>query len=110
MGKVLKVSNVRKTINYLKKNGLKNAYYAARERIEQSKTDHYSYVPVPEDVLEKQRKELKDFDCKFSILVPAYETKEEYLHRLLQSVQAVAATLKMVLALELAADWLAFLT
>ncbi|MBP3604510.1 MAG: glycosyltransferase [Lachnospiraceae bacterium] len=86
MGKVLKVSNVRKTINYLKKNGLKNAYYAARERIEQSKTDHYSYVPVPEDVLEKQRKELKDFDCKFSILVPAYETKEEYLHRLLQSV------------------------
>ncbi len=86
MGKVLKVSNVRKTVNYLKKNGLKNAYYAAKERMEQAKTDNYRYEPVSEDVLEKQRKESKGFDCKFSILVPAYETNAEYLHRLLQSV------------------------
>lgn len=86
MGKILKISNIKKTVNYLKKNGLKQAYYAARERMEQEKADSYTYEPVSTAVLQKQREEGKAFSCKFSILVPAYETGKEYLQRLIESV------------------------
>lgn len=86
MGNILKMSNVRKTVHYLKKNGVKSAYYAAKERLEQAKEAPYVYEPVPEEILLHQREKSKAYTCKFSILVPAYETKAEYLHRLLQSV------------------------
>ena len=39
--RLLKVSNIRKTINYLQKNGVKHAYYAAKERIEEEKKTKY---------------------------------------------------------------------
>lgn len=86
MGKILKISNIRKTINYLKKNGFKHAYYAARERIGLEKADAYFYEHLPEEVLEEQRQKGKMLHCKFSILVPTYETKEEYLRRMIESV------------------------
>ena len=35
MGKIIKVSNLRKTLNYLKKNGIRQAVYAIRERVEE---------------------------------------------------------------------------
>lgn len=88
MGKILKVSNVRKTINYLKKNGVKHAYYAARERIEREKADTYAYEPVSDEILAQQRIESVKFSCKFSILVPTYETTELYLRRMIDSVLA----------------------
>lgn len=88
MAKILKVSNIRKTINYLKKNGVKHAYYAARERIESEKADTYTYEAVSADVLMQQKEVAKNFTCKFSILVPVYETPEAYLRRMIDSVLA----------------------
>ena len=93
----------RKTINYLKKNGLMPAYYAAKERIEQQKEDTYQYVAPSDDDLEMQKsgaaelyKEIRQFliaeydeedPPTFSLLVPAYETKQEYLFALLDSLR-----------------------
>ena len=49
MGKILKLANFRKTIYYLKKNGIKNAFYAARERIDSEKEDSYCYQGLAEE-------------------------------------------------------------
>lgn len=88
MGKILKVSNLRKTWNYLKKNGIKQAYYAIRERVGQEKAEEYSYLPLTEEELAVQRKKGAGYTTKFSILVPTYETKEEYLREMIDSVLA----------------------
>ena len=86
MGKILKISNLRKTWYYLKKNGVKQAYYAIRERVAQEQAADYTYEPLTETELEAQREEGKKFTTKFSILVPTYETKEEYLRTMIDSV------------------------
>ncbi|MCM1125210.1 MAG: glycosyltransferase [Lachnospiraceae bacterium] len=86
MAKIFKISNFKKTLNYLKKNGIKQAYYAVRERVETEKADDYHFeAPAPEELL-AQKEKGAGFGIKFSILVPAYETKEEYLRAMLQSV------------------------
>ncbi len=86
MAKILKISNLKKTLNYLKKNGIKQAYYAARERMETEKADDYHYEdPDPAELL-AQKEKGASFQIRFSILVPAYETKEEYLRAMLESV------------------------
>lgn len=86
MAKILKISNLKKTLNYLKKNGIKQAYYAARERMEREKADDYHYEdPDPAELL-AQKERGACFQIRFSILVPAYETKEEYLRAMLESV------------------------
>ena len=93
--------NGRKTINYLKKNGLMPAYYAAKERIEQQKADTYQYVAPSESELEQQRNQAKKIYQEiqrviptesvclptFSALIPTYETKQEYLFALLDSLR-----------------------
>ncbi len=86
MGKILKLSNFKKTYHYLKRHGIKQAYYAARERMESEKADTYQFVPVSEEALCEQRKESAQYKIKFSILVPAYETKEQYLREMIESV------------------------
>lgn len=87
MGRILKRSNVRKTVNYIKKNGISHAYYAARERIEEEKKDNYIYQRPTEETLRAQWKETADYPYLFSIVVPAYETKEEYLREMIDSVR-----------------------
>lgn len=85
--RLLKVSNIRKTINYLQKNGVKHAYYAAKERIEEEKKTKYDYIEPTQEVLATQRKEADKFPYRLSLVVPAYETKEEFLRELLESVR-----------------------
>ena len=87
MGSILKLSNVRKTVNYLKKNGITQAYYAARERMEEEKRDDYFYREPTEEALAAQRKETTDYPYVFSIVVPAYETGEEFLRAMIASVR-----------------------
>lgn len=84
--RILNINNIKKTINYLHKNGIKHAYYAAMERIEEEKNSDYIYEEPPKSLLLKQREEAKKMPYKFSIVVPAYETKEEYLRELIDSV------------------------
>ena len=88
MAKILKVSNLKKTIHYLKKNGIRQAYYAAKERVSRERADDYHYVLPPEAELDRQRIEGKNSTLKFSILVPAYETGENYLREMIDSVLA----------------------
>ncbi|MDE6662274.1 MAG: glycosyltransferase [Lachnospiraceae bacterium] len=84
--RILNVNNIRKTVNYLRKNGVKHAYYAAMERIEEEKKSDYIYEEPPKSLLLKQKEASKKLPYKFSIVVPAYETKEEYLRELIDSV------------------------
>lgn len=81
-----KVGNLRKTYYYFKKNGLKSAFYAAAERLLDQNGKDYRYEAPPEDELARQKEESAKYSCLFSILVPAYETKEEYLREMIESV------------------------
>lgn len=88
MSRILKASNIKKTLRYLKKNGIRPAFYAAKERMEQEKEEPYDYTPVEEAILAKQRKEGEKLSVRFSILVPLYETRESYLREMIESVLA----------------------
>lgn len=83
---IFRISNLRKTYYYLRKNGIKSAYYAALERIMSEKGSPYRYEPPNEDSLAKQKASGGEFRYRFSILVPAYETKAEYLREMVESV------------------------
>lgn len=86
--RILRWSNVRKTLQYLKKNGIRHACYAAMERVKEEKREQYTYhMPSPE-LLDTQRIRSCDYPWTFSIVVPAYETKETFLREMIGSVLA----------------------
>lgn len=85
MGKI-NMANVKKTVYYLKRNGLKNTWYAVRERLDEKRSAPYSFTPVTEAEKELQRKEPEKLETTFSIVVPAYRTAEVYLKELITSV------------------------
>lgn len=79
------IQNVTKTINYGRKNGYKEAMYAVLERVGNKYYADYQYLEPAEEELEQQK---ADWECvaeKFSLLVPAYETKPEYMCALIES-------------------------
>lgn len=86
MGNIFKVSNLKKTVRYLKKNGIKQAYYAVKERVHVEIKDHYTYEPLSDFMLREQIEDSRRFSYKFSILVPAYETPEIYFRAMVDSV------------------------
>ncbi|MDE6320450.1 MAG: glycosyltransferase, partial [Lachnospiraceae bacterium] len=87
--RILRLDNVRKTVNYLKKNGLTNTFYAAAERMQEERlAADYRYCPPGEKELEEQRQKTQEWPYRFSIITPAYETKEIYLKEMISSVQA----------------------
>lgn len=86
--RILKMDNLRKTINYLKKNGISHAYYAARERVEEERKADYYYMAPSEEKLTRQRRETEDYPYLFSIVTPAYETDESYMREMIASVRA----------------------
>lgn len=86
MSRIFRLSNLKKTVRYLGRNGIRQAYYAARERMDAEQHEHYVYHAPSEDELENQREKGKEFSCRFSILVPLYETKEVYLREMMDSV------------------------
>lgn len=86
--RILRLDNVRKTVNYLKKNGLAGTLYAAAERVQEEKRADYRYLPPDEEMLAGQRQASADYPYLFSIVVPAYETKETYLREMIASVRA----------------------
>ena len=86
--RILRIDNVKKTVNYLKKNGLAGTFYAAAERVQEEKKADYRYQSPGAETLAGQREETADYSYLFSIVVPAYETKEAYLREMIASVQA----------------------
>ncbi len=82
----LSKANLRKTINYFKKNGLKDTFFAAVERLKHSAQDEYVYEVPTEEVLSLQRKHKWDNPVVFSIVVPVYHTPKEYYCGMIESV------------------------
>ena len=78
---------IRKTFRYAKRNGWRNAFYAAAERYTQLKK-HYQYEPPSAETLAAQRTHIWKQTPKISVLVPAYETDETFLRELIESVRA----------------------
>ena len=85
--RILRLDNARKTINYLKKNGMAHTLYAAVERMqEERRTGAYCYQAPEEEELVRQRQETAAYPYLFSIVVPAYETREPHLREMIASV------------------------
>lgn len=101
------LTDLHKTWNYLRRNGVSETAYAAAERLRQKRTDRaYSYTPPSAETLRSQHAlwELLDQGAtpeevfgpefsgrnmpKISILVPCCETRESFLRALLDSVMA----------------------
>ena len=87
MGKLNK-DNLRKTIYYFKKNGLKNTLDAVVERLQKKDTDSYTYVAPGQEELASQREIKWESPVTFSILVPLYRTPVDYFKEMVESVLA----------------------
>lgn len=87
MGRINR-ANLKKTVYYLRRNGFGKTWCAVRERMDVRKQPFYCRMPVSEEELERQRAMWKrhSLPVSFSILVPAYRTKEVYLRELLESL------------------------
>lgn len=72
----------------MKRNGVKKAVGMAYERLTARYDVDYSYLPPGREELERQRKAVFQKMPLISIAVPAYETKEEFLEALIDSVTA----------------------
>ncbi len=79
------MGNVQKTLRYLKRNGISSTYYAAKERLLETKGVPYDYALPSESELSKQRKESEGASLLISIVVPVYETPERFLRELIDS-------------------------
>ncbi|MBR6149716.1 MAG: glycosyltransferase [Lachnospiraceae bacterium] len=111
MGK-LTIANLKKTLYYLRRNGLQNTWNAARERL--STTEPYSFRPLSEEEKKALREQARE--CirnwseagkevpSFSILVPAYRTNPAFLKDLVVSVQEQAYPLWELLLLDASGD------
>ncbi|MBQ7955145.1 MAG: glycosyltransferase [Lachnospiraceae bacterium] len=87
MGRI-SVANLKKTIYYLKRNGLRDTYLAALERLQEKDKNPWVYQPLSEAEAEAQRQKkwADGFSCKFSIIVPTYKTPAVFLRAMIDSV------------------------
>lgn len=82
---VIKLSDLKKTYRYFKKNGFLPAFYAALERI-QNKNVRYEKRIVSQQERKRQKNTVwKQEEC-FSIVVPAYETDVRHFREMTESV------------------------
>lgn len=88
MSRHLSIDNLRKTIYYLKRNGIRKTLAAAGERLEADYYADYRYQEPEKAELDRQSRFCPEAPVTFSILVPAYETKAEHLCCLLDSLLA----------------------
>ena len=82
----LNKANLKKTLYYLQRNGLRKTWISVRERL--TETDRYFFVPCSEEELIRQSDRKWDTPIIFSIVVPLYRTPETYLNRMITSVMA----------------------
>lgn len=84
--------NIKKTMNYCRKNGYSEAFFAAWERVTAKYYRNYTYHQPGEEELAQQRQDQSITDICFSILVPAYETQTVYMTALIDSCLAQTYT------------------
>lgn len=82
-------ANVRKTLHFLKRNGIKNTCYTIGERLAASRQPPYRYIPPKEQELERQRSVCRTSKPvhTISIVVPCYRTDLKHLSELIESVR-----------------------
>ena len=80
----LNKANLKKTLYYLQRNGLRETWISVRERL--TETDRYFFVPCSETELVRQSDRKWEKPITFSIVVPLYRTPEAYLNRMITSV------------------------
>ncbi len=85
------IENIRRGLHYVKRNGWREAFFKAKERLIRDKQEEgyeelfFREYPTKEE-LKRQREESSAWPFKISILVPAYETPEYFLTEMLKSV------------------------
>lgn len=96
----INIANLKKTIYYLQRNGLKNTCYAIKERMDKRNEMSYVFQPASAEELEKQRTLATSFmTTTFSIVVPTYCTKEEYLREMIDScIEQTYSNWELILA------------
>lgn len=95
----MNLANLKKTVYYLKRNGLKNTLYAVGERLEERKAPAYTYEEPEEAELLRQRQGQGEDGPLFSVVVPLFRTPEKYLRELADSVlEQTYSKLELVLA------------
>lgn len=80
--------NIKKTINYSRKNGYSETFFAAWERMTANYHRDYTYRGPNKDELLRQKNDKSITDIRFSILVPAFETRTVYMTALIDSCLA----------------------
>ena len=80
----LNKANLKKTLYYLQRNGLRETWISVRERL--TDTDRYFFVPCSEAELVRQSDRKWEKPITFSIVVPLYRTPEAYLSKMITSV------------------------
>ena len=87
------MGSLKKTVSYFKRNGLRKTFYMCLQRLrEQYRERDYDRLRLLEIVSEEEYRAQKEYsfskDIFMSLLVPAYETRKEYLRQLIDSVLA----------------------
>lgn len=80
-----RAANVKKTIYYLKKNGIKDTFYAVYERLQKKEPEEaFREISAKEEA--SQRETVWDKPVKISIVVPVYHTNRAYYKAMIESV------------------------
>lgn len=86
MANVFNITNLKKAYYYLKRNGIMPTIGAALERVQAPYFADYKYCLPSQQEIERQRQIKWEDPIVFSIVVPAYETREEFLAVLINSL------------------------
>lgn len=82
----MNLADLKKTIYYLRRNGIKNTFYAILEGLWQQKAKAYHYAAPDDRTLTAQRNHEFTIKPLFSIVVPLYRTPKDYLIEMIDSV------------------------
>lgn len=86
----INAANLRRTFYYLRRNGIRNTWYAIRERLSERQAAPYVYVQPTAEELSRQRVRWEQAGENFpllSVVVPLYRTNPRYLKEMIDSVQ-----------------------
>ena len=83
-------ASIKKTIYYLRRNGIRKTCAAVRERLDRKRTEEYEWVPPTAEKLLMQSRyaEEHNYTVTFSIAVPAYRTPANCLRELMEALLA----------------------
>ena len=81
--------NMKKTLYFLKRNGIKNTCYVIWERLAERRQPLYHFTPPDEEELNRQRMACRVSEPvhTFSIVVPCYRTDPKHLLQMIESVR-----------------------